>query len=220
VKGWRLLLGAIVLVTLSAATAGGEPGLRAGMGAPVETPGVLNAVGRFLARHGGMVQRRDYKIGSIDAREPLWYAPVMDATRDQDADLVISAVVLTAATPEGQEKVFGVCVRKPETRKKLGGIRYLDIDECEALVEALPLLQRQAEGSAVSKTDAGSLCFSTKSRLKFTIVQAGERKVAAVNCGDNTMQRVVLIRTDDLPRVSQMLQKALGRLREMGASQG
>jgi hypothetical protein len=218
VKGWIPLLGGIVLFAGPAAVAGGEPGMRAGMA--METPGPLNTIARFLARHGGMVQRRDYKVGTIDAREPLWYAPVMDARRDEDADLVISAVVLTAATPEGQEKVFGVCLRKPETRKKLGALRYLDVDECEALVEALPLLQRQAEGSAASRSDPSSLCFSTKSRLKFTIVQAGERKVAAVNCGDNAMQRVVLIGMEDLPRVSQMLQKALGRLREMGAASG
>jgi hypothetical protein len=144
----------------------------------------------------------------------------MDPRRDEDADLVISAVVLTAATPNGQERVFGVSIRKPETRKKLGAMRYLDIDECEALIAALPLLQRQAEGSAPSRSEPGSLCFSTKSRLKFSIVQAGERKVAAINCGDNAMQRVVLIGMEDLPRVSQMLQKALGRLREMGASPG
>lgn len=215
-RRWMLLLGVVLGACLPASVEGTEPGMRGESARPVETHGALNGVGRFLARHGGMVARRDYKVGMIDAREPRWYAPVMDARREDDSDLVISAVVLSASTPEGEEKAFGVCFRKPETRKKLGGMRYLDIDECEALVEALPLLQRQAQGAATQKGDAGSLCFSTKSRLKFTIVHAGERKVA-VNCGDNTMQRVVLIRTDDLPQVSQLLRKALGKLRQMGA---
>ena len=120
------------------------------------------------------------------------------------------------ATFERAQRRHSKRVRDERDAEALG----LDIDECEALVEALPLLQRQAEGSAASRSDPSSLCFSTKSRLKFTIVQAGERKVAAVNCGDNAMQRVVLIGMEDLPRVSQMLQKALGRLREMGAASG
>ena len=213
-KQW-LLVGVVGMIGVPALAAGEAPGLPGPAARPAESAGApetLNTVGQFLARHGGLVRRREYRIGSVTVREPHWI-PALPAERaSEEARLEIAAVLLTAARPEGEETVYGVCLRKPETRRKLGACRYLDIDEGEALVAALPLLQQSA-----AQGESAPCSFSTRSRLRFTLVQAAQQKAAALNCGDSLTPRVVLIRTDDLARVSHLVQKALAKLREKGA---
>jgi hypothetical protein len=226
VKRRLLLIGVAGIIGIPAWGAGEPPGLpvpiaRPAAGAAAAEP--LNTVGRFLARHGGLVRRREYRIGSVKVQEPLIHgaetrAPALPAgTASEEASLVVSAVLLTAARPEGEETVYGLCLRKPETRRKLGACRYLDMDEGEALVAALPLLQQLSAAPAGGPGESAPCSFSTRSRLRFTLVQAGPQKAAALNCGDRLTPRVVLIRTEDLGRVSTLVQKALLKLREKGA---
>jgi hypothetical protein len=105
---------------------------------------------------------------------------------------------------------------EPAIRTEPAGSRYLDLDECDKLLDALATIRQKVEEKPVEKDETSVFTYDTRSGMRVAFAREGKKTLAAVNLGTRGDPRLVYLTPDGLTKLDRLIREAEDKLRAQG----